>query len=155
MKKQHALAVSVLLLALGSVTGPLKAGNGENLAIVVNTGVGVSKLTASELESIFTSAKRTWPDGSNIGVFSYAPDNEVRRTFDKAVLRMSPDEVARFWIDQRVRGGAPPPRQVPEPSLAVRLVAKLPGSVAYIPQELVGPTVKVVARVINGRVVEP
>jgi ABC-type phosphate transport system substrate-binding protein len=155
MKKLHALAIPALLLALGSAPGPLNAGDGESLAIVVNMGVMVSKLTASELEAIFTTSKRTWPDGSNVSVFSYAPDNEVRRTFDKAVLRMSADEVARFWIDQRVRGGAPPPRQVPEPSLAIRLVAKLPGSIAYIPQDLVSPNVKVVARVINGRVVEP
>ena len=155
MMKRHVLAVLALLLALGSATWPLNAGDGENLAIVVNMGVTVGKLTASELEAIFTTSKRTWPDGSNIGVFSYAPDNQVRRTFDKVVLRMSADEVARFWIDQRVRGGAPPPRQVPEPSLAVRLVAKLPGSIAYIPQDLVNTNVKVVARVINGRVVEP
>jgi len=44
---------------------------------------------------------------------------------------------------------------VPDPALALRLVAKLPGAVAYVPDNLVNATVKVVARVANGTVVGP
>lgn len=68
---------------------------------------------------------------------------------------MSAEEVAKYWIDQRVRGGAPPPRQVPDPALALRLVAKLPGSVAYVPSSMVNSQVKVVARVSDGKVIGP
>jgi hypothetical protein len=88
-------------------------------------------------------------------VFTYPPEAEVRRAFDGAVLRMSPEEVARFWLDQRIRGGARPPRQVPDPGLAVRLAAKLPGSIAYVPENLVNGSVKVVARIKSGKVVGP
>jgi hypothetical protein len=150
------LLLAILTFAFNPhFAGPAGADGTPNLAVVVNVGVPVSRLSASELEAIFTSSKRTWTDGSNIGAFSYAPDNELRREFDSVVLRMSADEVARFWIDQRVRGGAPPPRQVPDPALAVRLVAKLPGCIAYVPENLVNPTVKVVARISNGKVLAP
>jgi ABC-type phosphate transport system substrate-binding protein len=127
----------------------------DSLVVVVNPAVPVTKLSASELEAIFSCSKKNWPDGSNISAFSYAPEDTTRRAFDSVVLRMSPDEVARFWLDQRVRGGARPPRQVPDPGLASRLTAKLPGSIAFIPESLVNPGVKVVARVRGGKVLEP
>lgn len=156
MMQKHSLLVSALVLVVGmALSVPINAANGEDLAVIVNPSVTVNKLSAAELEAIFSSRKRTWPDGSNIGAFSYPVEQAIRRTFDSVVLRMSPEEVARFWIDQRVRGGAPPPRQVPDPSLTVRLVAKLPGSIACIPYDLVNPSVKVVARVSNGKVIGP
>ncbi len=156
MKNSRILIACGVLAALGSLPStPAGAGGPEPLAVVVSTAVPVSQLSAAELEAIFTSSKRTWPDGSNIGAFSYAPNSEVRRTFDKVVLRMSAEEVAKYWIDQRVRGGAPPPRQVPDPALALRLVAKLPGSVAYVPSSMVNAGVKVVARVSDGKVLGP
>jgi ABC-type phosphate transport system substrate-binding protein len=127
----------------------------DSLVVVVNPGVPVAKLSASELEAIFSCSKKNWPDGSNISAFSYAPEDATRRAFDTIVLRMSPDEVARFWLDQRVRGGARPPRQVPDPGLAARLAAKLPGSIAFIPESMVSPGLKVVARVRGGKVLEP
>lgn len=149
-------AWAALLMTL-LVTAPRGAGGDTlvDLAVVVNPAVPVTQLSASDLESIFTSTRHNWPDGSNISAFSYAPESETRRAFDTVVLRMSPEEVARFWLDQRVRGGARPPRQVPDPSLAVRLAAKLPGSITYIPENLVNPSVKVVARIKSGKVVAP
>jgi ABC-type phosphate transport system substrate-binding protein len=158
MKMLKAIIISGLLLGLVMpiLEYPVDAGDGkENLAIIVHPGVPVTRLSDSELEAIFTSGQRNWSDGSNISTFSYAPEDPVRRAFDSIVLRMSPEEVARFWLDQRVRGGARPPRQVPEAALAVRLVAKLPGSIAYVPEGMVNSSVKVVARVRGGKVVEP
>jgi hypothetical protein len=156
MKPLAGLVLAGVFLASVLLTTQAATASGDqNLAIIVNANVAVSRLSASELEAIFTSSRRTWPDGSSIGAFSYALESQIRRDFDRVVLRMSTDEVARFWIDQRVRGGAPPPRQVPDPSLVIRLVAKLPGCIAYVPDNLVNPTVKVVARVRDGRVIAP
>jgi hypothetical protein len=149
-------ALAGLLMAL-TVTLPRGAGGGAflDLAVVVNLAVPITRLSASDLEGIYTSTRHSWPDGSNVSVFSYPPESEIRHAFDGAVLRMSPEDVARFWLDQRVRGGSRPPRQVPDPVLAVRLAAKLPGSIVYIPEDLVNATVKVVARIKAGKVVAP
>jgi hypothetical protein len=147
---------ALLTFAAHVFNSPAAAGDAtDSLVVVVNPAVPVTKLSASELEAIFSCARKSWPDGSNISAFSYAPEDPVRRAFDTVVLRMSPDEIARFWLDQRVRGGARPPRQVPDPSLAARLAAKLPGSIAFIPETMVNPGLKVVARVRGGKVLEP
>jgi len=106
MKKSSISVACGTWLALSLlVSAPVGAGSADVLAVVVNANVSVGHLSAAELEAIFTSSKRTWPDGSNIGAFSYAPDNDIRRIFDKVVLRMRAEEVAKYWIDQRVRGG--------------------------------------------------
>ena len=158
MKTLKTLAIwgAILAFASSMFDCPAVAGDASDaLVVVVNPAVPVAKLTAAELEAIFSCARKNWPDGSNITAFSYAPEDATRRAFDSIVLRMSPDEVARFWLDQRVRGGARPPRQVPDPGLAARLAAKLPGSIAFIPETLVNPGLKVVARVRGGKVIEP
>lgn len=148
--------MTALLLALTMLSGRSAGGEtSQALAVVVNPGVPIERLSASELESIYTSTRRSWPDGTNVSAFSYAPESSARHAFDSAVLRMSPEDVARFWLDQRVRGGSRPPRQVPDPMLALRLAAKLPGSIAYVPESLVDASVKVVARIRSGRVVAP
>jgi hypothetical protein len=158
MRTQKKIAAAVLVVAssLLLVSAPPASGSaGQTLLVVVNPAVPIAHLSSSEIESIYTSSRRSWPDGSSISAFSYSPEDDIRQEFDREILRMPPDEVARFWLDQRVRGGARPPRQVPDPALAVRLVAKLPGSIAYIPEKMVNSTVKVVARIKAGKVVEP
>jgi hypothetical protein len=127
----------------------------EELVVIVHLSSEVRKLDAAELEAIFTSARRSWPDGGRVVAFSYPPEDPLRVAFDQAVLRMSPDEVSRFWVDQRIRADRRPPRQAPDAALALRLVAKLAGSIAYVPSALVGNDVRVVARIRRGAVVEP
>jgi hypothetical protein len=60
---------------------------------------------------------------------------------------MNPDEVARYWIDRRVRGGHRPPRQVPGAALMVRIVASLEGAIGYAKESDVNSSVKILAKV--------
>jgi hypothetical protein len=151
------IAFASMMAVMLVASEPVTASNAPSidLAVVVNRAVPVQQLSASELESLFTANRRSWPDGTNVAVFSYAPEDATRHIFDLAVLKMSPEEVARFWLDQRIRGGPRPPRQVPDPALALRLVAKLPGTIAYVPESMVNNTVTVVARIKGGKVVPP
>jgi hypothetical protein len=44
---------------------------------------------------------------------------------------------------------------VSDPALAVKLVARIPGAIAYVPAELVDRQVRVAARIRRGRVLAP
>jgi hypothetical protein len=150
-----ALAAVGLVAALAHGS-PSRAASVPELAVIVHPSNAASSLTAVEIESIFTSSRRHWPGGSSIAAFNYEPNDPLRVAFDRAVLRMGPDEVSRFWIDQRIRGRAGPPRQVSNPRLMVRVVARLSQAIGYVPvQDLGTHGVKVVAYVRGGRVVEP
>lgn len=88
----------------------------------------------ADLAAMFTTRKQSWGGGKRIVPFNFPPKHDVRVAFDRAVLDMDPDDVARYWIDRRIRGGNPPPKQVSNARLIVRLVEKLDGAVAYVPE---------------------
>jgi len=76
--------------------------------------------------------------------FNYPAKSDVRERFDSLVLGMSPEDVGRHWIDQRIRGQQSPPNTIPSPALLCRVVARLPGAIAYMPASLVGTQCKAV-----------
>jgi hypothetical protein len=140
--------------ALGLAPATARAGASE-LVVVVHPGVARSVLDELELEAIFTTSKRFWSGSQSIVPFNLPPRGDERVSFDHAVLRMDPDDVGRFWLDRRVRGGPPPPRQAPDPLTVVRLVARLEGAIGYAPVGLPLADVRVVARIREGKVVRP
>lgn len=149
-------AALALVTAAGTSGGPasVDAAAGTPLAVIVHPGTRVDSLSAGELESIFRSQRRHWRGGASIVAFNYPANHPLRVAFDRAVLRMSPDEVSKFWIDQRIRGRAGSPRKVPQPELMVRVVARLEGAIGYAPiSEARRANVKIVA-IVRGRQVK-
>ena len=149
----------VLSLVAASVAAPIALADGEpavvDLAVIVNPQNRTLRLDGSELTEIFTASRRTWPDGQAITAFNLPANDPLRVAFDRAVVGMGPDEVGRFWVDQRIRGGAKPPRQIDDPKLMLRIVAHMPGAIGYVPSDLVDGSVRVVARVVRGQIVTP
>jgi hypothetical protein len=144
------------LVALAMTVG-LAAAEAESeieLAVVVNLQ-NRAQISPAELENIFLLRRRQWSDGVPIVPFNYPPGDATRNAFDRAALRMSVDEAARYWLDQRIRSGTRAPRQLGDGGLAVRLVGRLPGAIAYVPAGMVNGSVRVVARIRGGRVVPP
>jgi hypothetical protein len=134
--------------AAGAIFWPRRARAGAvELAVIVNPSNG-AHIGADDIADIFRTVMRTWPGGGGpIAAFELPPNTDERVFFDRAVLKMDPDDVAHFWIDRRVRGGAPPPHQVPDPTLVARIVAKMANAVGYVPSGLADSSVRIVARV--------
>lgn len=130
--------------ALSSAVVPLAYAT-PNLVVIVHPGTKDS-VSDDDLQAIFTTRKQNWSDGSRIVPFNFPPKHELRVAFDQAVLHMSPDDVARYWIDRRIRGGNPPPKQVPTASMIVKLVERLEGSIGYVPEASVTAGVRVARR---------
>jgi hypothetical protein len=120
---------------------------GPRLAVVVNVKNPIKTLGKDELEAMFKALRRNWPGGQRIQPFNLPPRHPLRIAFDRAALHMEADAVARYWIDQRVRGGQQPPTQVPDSKLMLRVVSSLNGAVGYVPISEVSGGVKVVAEV--------
>jgi hypothetical protein len=127
----------------------------EVLDVIVNEKAPVERLSGYEVEALFTRTQTHWSDGSVVYPFSFPAGSEAREYFDRVALRLGPEEVGRFWMDRKIRGLGSPPRQVPSALLMVQVIANLAGSVGYIPSTQTAPGVKVVARVLRGKVVSP
>ena len=147
------LTVCTLLVAVyGTCSSHVTAADEVALLVIAHPSLPQNRLSADELVAIFTLTQRRWPDGRSAIPFNYPPGNDIRAQFDRAVLRMDQVEVARFWIDRRVRGGGDSPRTVPSVALMERVIAALPGSIGYIPASASPAKVKVVARIVSGKI---
>jgi hypothetical protein len=84
------------------------------------------------LERIFLGEPVEDSRGRKVVPFNHPARTAVRTLFDKRVLGMSPEEVARYWVDQRIRGNARPPRTVPRTDLLIKVVSQFPGAISYV-----------------------
>jgi len=149
-----ATALAVLLATLALPRGP-SAQTSVRLAVIAHPSVPVKALTSSELASIFTRVTRAWKDGSAIRPLNLQPGSPERVAFDRAVLRMEPEQSDQFWVDRMVRGEEAAPKAIAKADIIARLVPTLPGAIAYVPEGKVEDKVKVLAFVRDGKVVSP
>ena len=157
----RAVLAILAMVAIDPITGwvAIRAAIAQtpiSLVVIVSERVPVTRLDAQTLSSIYRGNTRTWPDGAPILPLNLTAGSPARTEFDRVVLLMTPDEIAKYWIDRRVRGEGSPPRQLPNPDLVVRLVQAMAGSVAYVPESnKLTDKVRVVARIREGRVWAP
>jgi hypothetical protein len=158
MRRLVTLSAAVLVGGLTWLASwaPLLAATAEEpLIVVVHEQSPVEKLSAYELEALFTRSQTRWSDGRAVYPFSFPAGTPARELFDRVVLRLNPEQVGRFWLDRRIRGLGMPPKQVPSAGLMLQVIANLPGAVGYVTGTRASPGVRVVARIVQGKVVPP
>lgn len=117
------------------------------VAVIVHAKNPVKSMALDEIEAIFKALKRSWSGGKRILPFNFPARDPVRVAFDRAALHMEPAAIARYWIDQRVRGGQRAPTQVPSSQMMLQVVSNLEASIGYVPSGEVAGGVRVVAEV--------
>jgi hypothetical protein len=130
------------------ITGGRALAASTRLQLITAKNNAVRDLTLAELRQLYRG-KQLSVSGTKLIPFNHPPRTPDRVAFDRIVLGMSPDEVGRYWIDQRIRGGDSPPRTLDSVSLLVRLVAALPGAFAYVREGFSSPDLKIVT--LDGR----
>lgn len=130
------------------------AADPPELIVIVNSENAV-KMSGQYLESLFLKKERFWGDNAPVIALNAPPDHPARREFDRVVLGMAAETAASYWIDVRIRSGTAPPKEVSDPALAVKLVAKLKGAIAYVPATTAVTGVRVVGRIKRGKWMTP
>lgn len=77
--------------------------------------------------------------------FNHPPLTRPRTLFDQAVLNMTPEEVAHYWVDQRIRSGLRPPRAVTSVVLLRQVIALMPGAIGYLTPADLDPSVRAIS----------
>ena len=126
---------------------PCAALGAEPLAVVMSATTRQRGLSRDKLRRIFLAQPTDDDDGRRFIPINLSPTSGSRVRFDRAVLELTPEDVARYWIDQRLRGNKPP-RTAPTIEICRAAVQELPGAVAYLPVSQVG-ALRVLA--IDGR----
>ena len=142
-----------LKLSLGAVAGSLGAWptvaraqpGAPSLAIVVAKSSPIQQLTQFELKKLYLGSIITDAAGERIIPFNQTPNAPDRVLFEDRVLGMTPEEVARYWIERKIRGQGGAPKAVSPADLLQKVVSRLEHSVAYVRADQVLPDVRVIA----------
>jgi hypothetical protein len=129
-----------LLLAPSTVYGSESA---EPLAVVVGKQGALEALSLPELKRLFMGESVVGPKGQKLIALNRDPKSAERVGFDRTVLGMSPEAVARYWIDRKIRGQSSAPKAIEPAAVLQRVVAKLGGAVAYVRAREVSADVKI------------
>ncbi|WP_437715741.1 hypothetical protein WMF45_04540 [Sorangium sp. So ce448] len=151
MKRRFLL---LLLALLGMTPSASSFAEADEIVVVVNQANPVRAAGRDTLRPIFQTARTEWY-GRSVMPVNLPEGSPLRQRFDMAVLGLDPESVARYWIDRKIRGGERPPRRVASPSAVLRAVGEEAGGIGYIAASDLNPTVKVIARIRDGRVLPP
>jgi hypothetical protein len=144
MKPLLGLLGLVAYLIGGTPFHPASAASPDPLAIVVSKNSPLTNISLYELKHLYLGELVTGPDGKRLIPLNQTPPSRERLSFDAAVLGMSIEQQAGYWIDRRIRGMSGSPRSVDSGDLAQRVAARLEGTVTYLPFSAVRPDVKIV-----------
>jgi hypothetical protein len=111
--------------------GVARAAPSVRLQIVAAKNSALRDISFPDLRQLYRG-KHIPISGLRVIPFNHPAGTPDRVGFDRVVLGMSPEEVGRFWVDQKIRGGDPPPRTIDSVALLLRVVAALDGSIAYV-----------------------
>lgn len=123
-------------LALGSsalvIASPELGRAGSNaIAVVVGAHSAQRTLSLDELRRIFLNKDTNGDSGDRFVPINQRSGSPDRTRFDAQVLSMTPEEVARYWIDQRLRGKRAPAAVGSLPMLK-RALNELSGAISYM-----------------------
>lgn len=113
------------------------------LALVVAKNSPVSEMSLHEVKRLYLGDAISGPNGKKLIPLTQAPASPDRGGFERVVLGMSPDAIARYWIDRKIRGQSGPPKAVGSVDALQRLVGNVEGTVGYVRLDQVRADVKV------------
>lgn len=144
-----ALTCAVLIAAAMVPWRPAVRAEPDGLVLIVSTETPLQGIDSATVRRAFEGHPVEYATGKRLIPFNAPWGTPERELFDRIVLGMGPDDVGRFWVDQRIRGASPPPRTLASPGLAVRVISALPGAITYVlPSQL---TANVRALAIDGK----
>jgi hypothetical protein len=126
------LQASAALLAAGLESELALAAPAYVLVPIVASSSPMRDISMGTLRRVFTSEQVSGPSGVRLVGFNQPSGSRARDLFDRVVLGLDPDQAARFWVDQRIRGLARPPRAVGSVALLRDVVSRFPGAVGYL-----------------------
>jgi hypothetical protein len=140
MQRRAFLVLGAASLASGAIARAANAGS-SRVAVIVAQSSPLADISLGDLRRIFLSQVRNHA-GERIVPFNQPRHTLPRRVFDERVLGMGPEESARYWVDQRIRGSSKPPRPIASPQLLLRVVSQFPGAIGYLQETDLGDGVK-------------
>jgi len=135
------LLLALFLLSGGAQTPSMR--DSKATVIIANKTNRLDSISRSQLKIIYLRKVSRWPWGAETVPVDLPHRHPTRDLFVKTVLDSNVEDLAVYWIDQKVTRNVDPPVEAGSPDAVKALVASRPGAIAYIPAAAVDSTVKV------------
>jgi ABC-type phosphate transport system substrate-binding protein len=100
--------------------------------VIVNAGVSVTRLKATELRNMYMLRQTQWSNGQRVVLFVLADDNPVHESFAKETLGLYAYRLRQTWDRLSFSGMAAPPIEVRDENEMRARVTATPGAVGYV-----------------------
>ena len=124
------------------------AAKGDPLCVIVSASSAQQGLSRTDVRRIFLHQPTDDVRGQRFIPLNAPAKTPLRVHFDYLLFGLNGDSIARYWVDQRIRG-TQAPRVISGTSLMLKAVARLPGGISYVPASQLTPEVKALR--IDGR----
>jgi len=121
----------------------------EPLVVIAAKNSSLNDISLFRLKRLYLGDVIEAPDGTKLLPLNRGNKTGERVGFDESVLGMTPEEVARYWIDRRIRGQSGAPKAVDPAAVLQKVVGRLPGAVSYVRVSELSSQMKVVK--VDGR----
>jgi ABC-type phosphate transport system substrate-binding protein len=149
------LLPALALFALEAVRPIAISQSPVRLVVIVHPSVKEKSLDIDDLRTVFLRKRMQWSGGAQIVAINQPPSSVARVAFDAAVLNFKPDQVARYWIDARIRFGTRAPQTISGDGMVLKVIRALAGSIGYVSADQETTGVHIVARIEGREVREP
>jgi hypothetical protein len=102
------------------------------IAVIVHPAEREDNISLGELRAIFLKQKQAWATHASMIVFTWDANTPLRSAFDRQVAQLTPDQMASYWVDRRIRGYGLPPRSLNASGLLQRIVANQRDAIASV-----------------------
>ncbi len=131
-----------LIAADDSISSPL--------AVIVAPELEVDDISYDDLQKILFGNKKSWAPRKPITILLQAPLTSQRNYLISQHMGMTEPQFKQFWISKVFRAEvASGPKVILSNEMAVNLVTKIPGSIAFLEFDVVPDNVKVLT--IDGK----
>lgn len=104
----------------------------STIKIIANVKGAPSSLTMKELKSIFQGEKQRWDDGTKISIAFMKSSTPVGNATASKVLKMSGDQLNKFWLGLVFQGKAKAPVFYGSSSEVENFVSQNPGAIGVV-----------------------
>jgi len=150
MSKSHTLGLVLAIVASLAPRLVVRAETSTDVAVVVHPDVAVENLTIAELRRVVLGDREFWPASVRITLLLRAPVAHERDVILKDVCQMTEAQFRQHWIGKVFRADtALAPKIAYSNEMAIDLVSRVPGAIAFVNASQVAKGLKVVK--IDGR----
>jgi len=132
--------VLLCLILLPSLATTARA----ELVVVAHPDSGIKEMTQDELINIYLGRFRRLASGMVAEPIDAPIDSPLRALFYQQLVGRSLSQVNAYWARLVFSGKTRPPESTVSPDEAMRLVAKRPAALTYLPREQVDGRVRIV-----------